>query len=1013
MERVLPELAPFVRRRVLKSVALARRSALAARLMPLVRSRHGDEEAAILLSTLDAPEVSRLLPELEHAVRNWDALVRLHPHAVLHHLRSRLSQAPERERGLLLYSYHGILAQLSLEHSEAVLALVRDFSPPDQLPPFAKGSLRRLIRRHPAQVAELLLRPEYRPTLLRQGFSHGVLREMRAFSPEHRLALARALAESPRHLTDFLHALPPSQRAAPFAAAFEGTPPRAHPEALLAVLPHAVRDAEATRQLGLREVRDDKDQQLVLHALRTLEHGREPLQKAATAPKAEDRARALTLLVTATARSRRGLTETLAFLSRLKNEQDPVRQAALSALAAVPPSLFTAEHIPALQFLVTSVVEARDTSLGTQGALQNLAFRQLTAHATAPEHPLFRFALETLQRLAGQSGTLALPRLDRDLPRGTEHALVAALLPLIRSAQKRESHGLILTLTRALRRRAWNVDMLQALLEPITQAKPDPVAQTAISLWLEPPRTRDVRVRKLLERDESTVTLASVFEHLHKRRQELLDPYLQGRPLRGHYSTGKTGWVPPASSGFERWVPRQQRLLAQVLLRIARDAERSAWERASVIRGLARMPTVDVDTLRPFLADPSVNMVEAVLGAIAWLDRPEPGLPMLLESLDGDRARVAMYAIPRVARRSSPEAFSTVLGSLLARERLKVTVHKEVLRLLATFRTPRSVALLREQWDRPTLHRDVRIAVGHAARRLLDDPAAWSLLEAMAQSPDEDVATSLLDQGPLGLRVEHRARYASLILQVSRHPAVPARQRAFATLASWATGLEAPVARETAARVVDLTSGPEWRQALATLVTITQEGLAFEEVVACAAQLTAAPPTPDATPERDQPALQRVKALARGLLDWSQPVRLRMHSRLDEVAHVLARQEVLWPESAALRMAGLDWRDPASATTRLLELGREVREEPLFAPSLAATVGSAVEHPGTGSTPEALLEIAAGVASELPLVALTLVTTAGRRLHWREDAAALLRSLRQHPRAALRAAALAVVTAQE
>ena len=45
--------------------------------------------------------------------------------------------------------------------------------------------------------------------------------------------------------------------------------------------------------------------------------------------------------------------------------------------------------------------------------------------------------------------------------------------------------------------------MLQAMLEPITEATPDWLAQQAIQFWLAAPRTRDARVRKLLDRDES------------------------------------------------------------------------------------------------------------------------------------------------------------------------------------------------------------------------------------------------------------------------------------------------------------------------------------------------------------------------------------------------------------------------------------------------------------------------------------------------------------------------------
>lgn len=1013
LEEVLPRLAPFARRRILQGVARAHRSPLALRLLPGVLARHGAHEAALLLSSVGAEAVRRLLPELEHAVSNWRTLALRYPDEVLDFLRSRLAQLPERARGAFFARFHAPLVHLTLHRAEATLALARDFASPEALPRFVTEASRRLTRHHPEPFTQLLLRPSWRATLLSQGLPSGMLRATSALPQASRLALARALAEAPAHLTPFLDSLPPSERAALFTHAFAETPPRLLPDALLAVLPHATRDAEAARQLELREVKEDRDRQLELQALRTIEHAREPLLKAAFASKAEHRAQALVLLVKSTGLSRRGLTETLASLARLKNEQDPVRSEVLSALARVPPTLFAPEHLPALQAQVTFVVEARDTSYGTRWAVQELAFRLLRLHAATPEHPLFRFALETLKQLAGQSGSLSLPPLEHSLPRGAEHHLVAALLPMIRAANARESPALIFSLTGALGRRAWNVEMLQALLEPLTTSTPDTIAQQAIHLWLAAPRTRDTRVRKLLDRDESTLTLAPLHEHLHLRRQEWLDPFIHGRVLRGRFSTGKTGWVFPASTGFHRWLPRQQRTLSELLWRIVRDTARNAWERTSTIQRLARMPVTTADDLSPLLESPEVPIVEAALGALAWVDVPESGLPRLLERVDGELARVAMYAVERVARRSAPEAFSHVLDGLLSREKLKVTVHKEALRLLATFRSPRSMALLRQQWERPSLHRDVRIAVGHAARRLLDEPAAWELLDAMARSPDEYVAASLLDQAPTQLPLEQRPRYTTLLLQVSRHPELSIRQRTFTTLPVWSPGMEAPIAREAARRVLDLVAGAEWREALGALVAVAPEEQALGEVLACASGLLSAPPTPDATPERDVPARQRLRALCDALLGWPRAVRVRLRPRLDDVARLLSREASLWPQGAALRLAGLEWTAAPRAAEVLLALEAETREEPLFAPALAAAVGSALAPLGAEWTPETLLELSDAVASGLPLVAVTLVALAGERLHWREDAARRLRTLRQHPRPAVRAAAYTVLTARE
>lgn len=1014
LERVLPELAPAMRRRVLKSVALARRSALAARLLPQLLARHATQEAMLLLPALDEASVRRLLPELGHALHSWHTLTWRYPDAVLEYLQARFAAAPERERPFLFSIYRKPLAELTCRRSAAVLALAQDFGPLEVVPSALLEGIRRLTRRHPDQIFALLTRPSRRGWLKNQGLPPGVLTEIDAFSPEQLRYLARILGEMPHHLAAFLGALAPSRRAALFAHAYEGIPARELPDALLSVLPHTVRDAEAERRLTFREVRESRDRLLATHALRTIEHAREPLTKAAFAAKAEDRAQALVHLVRATGRSRRGMTETLSQLMRLRNEQDPVRMAALGALAEVPLSTFTAEHIPSLTELVVCVVEARDSSTTTRAALQRLAFRLIQGHAAEPDGPLFQFALDTLKRLAGQRGTIALPPLEKDLPRGAEFRIVSTLLPMLRSAAERDSHRLVLTLAQALGRRAWNVDLLQAMLEPATESS-ESTAQAAITLWLAPPRTREARVRKLLNRDETAVTIFPVFQHLHRRRQDWLDPFLQGRRLRGRFDAGKAGWVPPAQDGFHRWLPRQQEQLAALLLHIARDEQRPSWERMRVLHVLPRMHVTKVDTFTPFLTSKDVPTVEAALGALAWLDRPETALPSLLENLDGDRARVAMYAIPRVASQVSGETLSATLAELFGREKLKITVQKEAVRLLGMFRSPRSLALLRQQWERPQLHRDVRIAVGHAARRMLDTQEAWELLDAMARSPDTYVAASLVEQNPAGLRPELRPRYAALVLQVARHPDLSIRRQAWLALLNWSSGMEEQVARAAAERVLDLSGGAEWREATSTLVGTVRDGIAVQHVISTVAALVTQPVAVEqnATPERDLPARQRLRGLCEALLNLPPPVRLRLKAPLREVASLVATDASLWPVSAGLQLSLLEWKDASAVSHAIRELTEQSHEEPLFAPALAAAVSTAVGQPSAEWLPETLLEIADRVVKEAPLVSVELVRSAGERLHWRDDAAQRLRTLREHSRPAIRASARAITTATE
>lgn len=1014
LESILPSLPPETRKRLLGGIVRADRGALAVRLFPKVLARFGAAEAAHLTSALDAPTLARALPEVGHRVHSWDSLALRQPAVVLAYVRERIAAAPERERPYAFALYGSALTTLILTHSAEVLALARELGPPDALPHALYKRMAFLTRHHPEQVLALLTRPSYRARLLADGLPRGLLQELHAFTESQLLTLARALADAPGHLALLLDALPPSRRAAVFAHAAEGNLPRQLPDVLLVALPHAARDAQAARMLDLREVREDRARTLYLLAFRAIEHAREPLTQAAFAAKAEDRALALTYLVRSTGLSRRGMTETLAQLSRLKNEQDPVRLAALQALSQVPPTVFRPEHAPALAQLADWVVEARDTSHGTRQAVQALAFRLMRAHVMEPDGPMFQLALTLLKKLARQSESLALPPLERDLPRGAEVRIVSALLPTIRSAATRESYALVLALASALGRRAWNVDLLQPLLEPVTETTPEGLARAAIQLWLAPPRTRDARVRKLLDRDETTITLPIVFEHLHRRRQEWLDPFLQGRALRGRFLTGKTGYVPPATRGFHRWLPRQQRSLAAILTRVAADPQRSTWERAQVLSTLPHLPVVDAAALTPFVKDKEVPVAEAALGALAWLDRPDTALAPLLEHLDSDRARVAMYAVPRVARLIPGERLAAELEALLGREKLRVTVHKEVIRLLGAFRSEKSLALLRREASKPTLHRDVRIAVGHAARQLLDDEEAWTLLGELARSPDAYVARSLLDASPVMLRPEERPRYLGLLLEVSRHADLEVRREAFRVLPWWAAGAEERVAKLAAERVLELAKAPEWREAAQALVEVVRDGRAVDVLVSTVAALGApAADAPNATPDRDQPARQRLLALCSLLLGLPRAVRLRSRALLSDVAKAVGKDATLWPMTARLRLAGAEWRDAGAAVALVAGLAGETRDEPLFGLALMDAVRDSLEGTAAEWTPEVLLAVADGLTEQAPLAAVAFVGAAGPRLRWGEEAARRLRALREHPRVAVRAAACAVFTAGE
>ncbi|WP_240813250.1 hypothetical protein [Streptomyces sp. DASNCL29] len=806
--------------------------------------------------------------------------------------------------------------------------------------------------------------------------------------------------------------------------------------AVLEVLPRLRRQAEA-RRMAVQARERGAPWTTVLESVAHLpvEEAREELTAAVRRSSAEDRALAHPLLIRCVARSGDpdALTELLRQLERLRNEQDPVRSAALGALARTHPALFTDDAAEQLDRIAADAISARDSSSATRQALRHLAVALLREHAVTGRRQLLGWALRTLTRLAGSVGAADLGRLDHQLRRGQEQAVFEALRPWLEAGAERVDHELTFALARSLGRRAHTLPELQELLWQAISFGSDATARTAIGLWLEPPAERDARVAELLAHEPSAAVLPPVLAVLTRRRTDLLDLVLGDTPPYGRFLTPGTHWTPPTGRDTGRWLPRQQAAAARVLDRAAADTSLRPGQRAAAVADAAPIPGHGAATVRTWTDTDDVVLAETALAALARTDRPGEALPVLFAHAGGDRARVAMYAATRASRYVEPSRLGRLVRGVLAPDGVatavppvpaKVTSRKEAVRLAATLiPVADAAALLADAFELPGQHPDVQAACVAFGTGLLDTKRAWELLTAAA-SGRRELRHAVLRTRPLDLPEAHRGRYAQLIRAVCDTDDPEVAAAGYGALARWSPWAPDAAAVLVAA-VTDLGNRASWRpaaDALLDLMAAAPDGSPGDNPLAWAlaalATADARPGGPDAEPDRDRPAHRRIRHLADRLATLAR-MRPRVTRRTARAAgELLAGYETFVQEAAHVLVNALDLDSrPGPLAAALARLARLHTTRPALAVRTAEALRRRLNTAARPGSDAALLRAAreldedGGHASGL--FAATLTEVAGARTDWAEPWRERLRTLRGHPHADVRDAALRLTTMVE
>ncbi|MBC9713071.1 hypothetical protein H9Y04_10870 [Streptomyces sp. TRM66268-LWL] len=1021
-EAALDGAPQVVRRQLFRTIAAQGRSDLADRLIDRVRRDWGDVEAARLLRACSPTVVGRLLPELSHAVRAWASLAGHHPDAVLDEVERELAALPSTMYSTRWPQYAPAVAAVAGIRPLRVLRLLERFTP-EHLPSALRRHMSLLAAADPAAMLRLLLGPMGPDLLHGRLFTPGALRSLLESGAPEVPAYTKALAEA-GELPRALRALPPGRREACYRQAIAGRGRSGFPvdSALLSALPRSCVADEARRMADLaREQGLDWHMVLEAESFLPVAEVRERLVEATRRAAAEDRAHAWKLLVRNAARSGdpAAVSAVLQDITRLRNEQDPVRSAALQSLALTRPALFSAQDAPHLDRVVDDAVEARDCSQTTRSALNRLALSVLREQPEGGCPELTDWALSVLVRVSGTTGGADLGRLDQRLRRGQEHQVYEALRPSIEAAADKADFGPVLALARSLGRRAYAMPGLQDMLWRAIRTGSDTTARHAIELWLADSVTRDERTERLIALDPSAAVLPAVSEVLARRRTDLLDHVLGEEPPYGRFLVKGSLWTVAVDPWAKRWTPGQHAAAARQLARTVENAGLPKSARVAALVQSAHLPDLGAPCVRRWTDARDVVVAEAALAALARTDRPAEALPELLAHTGTERARVAVFAAARVTRDIAPVPLIRLLREVLLSPDAKVTSRKEAARLAAD-RLPVSAAagLLVEAYGQDGAHRDVRAACVSVAGGLLGDERIWELLADAARA-EPGLQGGVLRVTPEQLAEPHRARYARLVRDVSRTPDPETAALAFLALGRWAPWH--PEAADVLARAVsDLSVRQGWTSAAAGLVRAARHPASATGLAQAMARLVRADRNPDAADaeeQRDRPARQRIDYLVRQLHNATLEGAATIRPAALAAGELLAEHPEFRREALKI-LAGhldLDTGEP-ELTAALLRLAALHEDRPVLTVQTADCLQGRVAYHGVKDEAAPLAtadRLARHGGHAEGMIATALVAGVGRRTGWPAHCRDALRTLRRHPAADVRDAALGHLTAQE
>ncbi len=969
-----------VRRDTFRVLRLGRRRRLAEHLLPEIRRRYGDAEAAALLPACASEAAERLLPLTGAPPGVLAALARTAPRAVAAHLADRRAAcADDREVGDLRRRSARLVTTLAESDPRAALLLA------ERAPELVTERATAVLLRLPRELLAAVGTAEGTRLPMRPGpLPRAAARAVRTLDPGELVRLAGICFCRPvRRLMD--HEVAPEPLIALLPAAERRRIVEQRMAASGAAPVHALAALDPRDRVELVRPRlprggGGQPHRTAVWATALPLSVSEPLLRRVTdGHRVPERAFAWpALLVSARLEGDpAAYARIVTSCERAWHDQDMVRRAALAQAARAPRRLLDAVPYEALREAATTTTQSRDSSPGTVEAAERwlrATVESASARGDGERAAAVALLLTDLLTAARRPGTPAALRVDAA---GAASIGNAAGEPGTDGPRGQRASRLIV-LAGLLARHLAALPALDRALWGLATGGGDPaLAARAAEVWLSDPATRESRVAELLAADASSaVRVPLVWAVVATRRTDLLDRLLPA-------AAGTDPAAPPVPrvpyQVTGRWLPAQRAAFARYLTAVAGDEEVPLHERADAaaqVRDRAALSGLVEDAPQPVAA-----AALTALGECAAADPHDPGpaLGLLLDhaATGGVRGRAAMAGLRRLLDALPDTEAIAHLAAVAGDPAAPVGSRKEAARALAELPGERAADALVAAWDTPGQHRDVYAALARPLVARIATPAVFERLTAKSDLPAvlEAVLGAARDGVPDPARPDY-CRFLALLVR-------DGEERAARTAAGVLLTMPRTRVREVAGPLETAAADPQRPTAVRQQAGLVIGGTAgFRRVLDTLVARARTGPDDELLDALRLMDFWQNRSTGGGTHDMLADAFLALGLRraaAHSAWHVL---------TAAVRTGRLS---PAMVTRMLpllghcpfeaIDVGPLHARTPAFLPALPAVLAALRETPGP----------AAG------LLRLVLVSTAGAETGWAEPWPAELAELRGHP----------------